>query len=41
MDNPERVARLGTQDTGQRQTKTKTAIRDMLDTTMRKQRQIT
>jgi len=39
MDNPEKLATLGTQDTSRRQKKTQHKY--VLDTTMRKQTQIT
>jgi len=40
MDNPEKLATLGRQDTGQRQNKTKNTKQYVLDTTIRKQTQI-
>ena len=43
MDNLEKLATLGTQDTGRRQTKqnTKNTTQYVLDTTLRKQAQTT
>ena len=41
MDNPEKLAKLGTQDTRRRQTKQKKPTQYVLNTTMRKQTQIT
>jgi hypothetical protein len=39
MDNPEKLATLGTQDTRRRQTKTKTTTHYVVDTTTHKQTQ--
>ena len=41
MDNPEKMATLGTQDTRRRQTRQKNTTQYVLDTTMRKQTQLT
>ena len=41
MDNPEKLGTLGTQDTRRRQSKQKNTTQHVLNTTMRKQTQIT